>query len=303
MVDVVAELGHLNQLAEQDANKRFDRLYRCETKRSAGNRQRTDSRKSGSSNPRSGWTNNEDMDDAKVIQLSEELRQGVPTPTRAAGLHSQRNGKFRPLGIPASRDKIVQAGVTFILEAFYEPIFRKCSHGFRPEHSTITAIRQVWSAYKAGAKWIIEGDITDCFGSIPHGVILNCLRKRIKDERFIDLIRKMLQAGVMEAGNFSPPIRVHRKVGSPVPSWPTSYCMSWTPGWKTMGVNPPVKLRQKRMPAATRNTCATLSHREYPTLSGRQTPIPKNATPEELRRNFGRNCDYAVCSRAACHAK
>lgn len=94
--------------------------------------------------------------------------------------------------------------MALILEALYEPLFRKSSHGFRPQRSTITALRQVSNGYKAGAKWILEGDITDCFGSIPHGVVLNCLRKRIKDERFIDLIRKMLQAGVMEAGNFSP---------------------------------------------------------------------------------------------------
>ena len=206
MMDGVAELGHLRKLAEQDANKRFDRLYQLvrqsgllviARERIAGNR--------GAQTPGVDGQTMKDVDDAKVIRLSEELRQGVyqPQPVRRVYI-PKRNGKLRPLGIPTSRDKIVQAGVALILEALYEPLFRKCSHGFRPEHSTITALRQVWSGYKAGAKWIIEGDITDCFGRIPQGVILNCLRKRIKDERFINLIRKMLQAGVMETGNFSP---------------------------------------------------------------------------------------------------
>jgi RNA-directed DNA polymerase len=206
MMDVVAELGHLKKLAEQNASKRFTRLYRLlrqdgllalARERIAGNK--------GAQTPGVDGKKMADMDHEQVIRLSEELFNGSykPQPVRRVYI-PKRNGKLRPLGIPASRDKIVQAGVASILEAIYEPIFRKCSHGFRKEHSTITAIRQVASAYRSGAKWIIEGDITDCFGSLPHQVILNCLRKRIKDERFIDLIRKMLQAGVMEAGNFSP---------------------------------------------------------------------------------------------------
>ncbi len=206
MLDVVAELEHLKKLAEQDANKRFTRLYRLlrqggllaiARERIAGNR--------GAQTPGVDGQKMADMDNEKIVQLSQELRTGMyqPQPVRRVYI-PKHNGKLRPLGIPTSRDKIIQAGVALILEAIYEPVFRKCSHGFRKQHSTITSIRQVSSAYRAGAKWIIEGDITDCFGNIPHGVILNCLRKRIQDERFIDLIRKMLQAGVMEAGSFAP---------------------------------------------------------------------------------------------------
>ncbi len=69
------------------------------------------------------------------------------------------------------------------------------AHGFRPGRSTITALRDVSTTYRAGVTWIIEGDITDCFGSLPHGVILNCLRKRIRDERFVDLIRVLNRGG------------------------------------------------------------------------------------------------------------
>jgi len=89
------------------------------------------------------------------------------------------------------------------LEAIYEPIFRNSSYGFRPKRSTIHALRHMANAYRAGATWIIEGDLVKCFDIIPHRVILNCLRKRIKDERFIDLIRRMLQAGVMEENTYT----------------------------------------------------------------------------------------------------
>jgi retron-type reverse transcriptase len=98
----------------------------------------------------------------------------------------------------------VPAAVAQVLAAIDEPIFRDCSYGFRPQRNTIQARRHVAQAYQAGATWLIEGDLVKCFDSIPHGGILNGLRKRIKDERFIDLVRQRLKAGVMAEGHFLP---------------------------------------------------------------------------------------------------
>lgn len=111
------------------------------------------------------------------------------------------NGKMRKLGIPCVRDKIVQEVIRMILEAIYDspsaPYFHDTSHGFRPNHSCHTALREYrgkWSAIN----WIIEGDISACFDEIEHGILVPILRKKIQDERFLNLIWKLLKAGYMD---------------------------------------------------------------------------------------------------------
>jgi retron-type reverse transcriptase len=73
----------------------------------------------------------------------------------------KHNGKLRPLGIPSFRDKLLQEVVRMILEAIYEPTFHKHSHGFRPQKSCHTALRQISSDF-TGVAWFIEGDIKGC---------------------------------------------------------------------------------------------------------------------------------------------
>ncbi len=290
MTDVVAELGHLKKLAEQDANKRFSRLYRLleqggllaiAKERIAGNK--------GAQTPGVDGQTMADVGNEQIVQLSEELRTRTyqPKPVRRAYI-PKRNGKLRPLGIPTSRDKIVQAGVALILETLYEPLFCKCSHGFRAGHSTITALKQVWNAYYAGAKWIIEGDITDCFGSIPHGVILNCLRKRIKDERFIDLIRKMLQAGAMEAGSLIPSYSGTPQGGVASPILANIVLHELDVWLETqMGVNPPPQtageIKARKNPEYIHLGSRIARIREY--LDGKY-PMPGKYTPEGLRQEL-----------------
>ena len=84
-----------------------------------------------------------------------------------------------------------------VLEAIYEEQFSTCSHGFRPQRSCHTALEQITKAF-CGTKWYIEGDIKGFFDNINHDVMIKILEKRIKDSRFIRLIRKFLNAGYIE---------------------------------------------------------------------------------------------------------
>ena len=108
---------------------------------------------------------------------------------------------MRPLGIPSFEDKLLQEVIRMILEAIYEGQFEDSSHGFRPKRSCHTAIRQISKSF-CGTKWYIEGDIKGFFDNINHDVLINILKERIEDERFIRLIRKFLNAGYIEEWTF-----------------------------------------------------------------------------------------------------
>ena len=109
----------------------------------------------------------------------------------------KKNGKLRPLGLPSWSDKLVGEVVRLLLEAIYEPCFSSGSHGFRKGrgcHTALRDIRETWT----GTVWFIEGDISDCFGSFDHEVLLGLMAEKIHDQRFLRLIRHMLKAGYLE---------------------------------------------------------------------------------------------------------
>lgn len=133
-----------------------------------------------------------------INQIIEELKDETyqPKPVRRTHI-PKKDGKKRPLGIPTFKDRLIQEATRMILEAIYEPNFSDLSHGFRPNRSCHTALEQIRYPF-TGAKWFIEGDIKSYFDSINHQVLIDILRKRIKDEKMIRLIWKFLRAGFME---------------------------------------------------------------------------------------------------------
>jgi group II intron reverse transcriptase/maturase len=109
----------------------------------------------------------------------------------------KKNGKKRPLGLPSWSDKLVGEVIRLLLEAYYEPQFSDHSYGFRPGRGCHTALSKVADTW-TGTTWFIEGDISDCFGSLDHEVMVRILAEKIRDNRFLRLIRNMLQAGYLE---------------------------------------------------------------------------------------------------------
>lgn len=111
------------------------------------------------------------------------------------------SGTTRPLGIPSWSDKLLQEVMRLILDAFYEPHFDQRSHGFRPGrgcHTALSEVQRIWT----GTRWFIEGDIAQYYDSIDHDILLTHLRKRIHDNRFLELVRRLLQAGYLEDWQF-----------------------------------------------------------------------------------------------------
>lgn len=133
----------------------------------------------------------------KIDRIIAQMRREAYrwTPARRTYIPKAHGGK-RPLGIPTWSDKLVQEVVRLILEAHYEPRFRVSSHGFRPNRGCHTALEDI--THWAGTKWFIEGDIKGCFDNIDHTVLLSILAETIHDNRFLRLIRHMLQAGYLE---------------------------------------------------------------------------------------------------------
>lgn len=109
----------------------------------------------------------------------------------------KKNGRLRPLGLPSWSDKLVGEVVRLLLEAIYEPQFSRWSHGFRRNRGCHTALRDIQNTW-TGTTWFIEGDISDCFGSIDHEILLGILAEKIHDQRFLRLIRNMVKAGYLE---------------------------------------------------------------------------------------------------------
>lgn len=131
-------------------------------------------------------------------KTSERLLNGFFrfTPARRLMIPKLNKSGFRPLTISNLRDKIVQQAMKMILEQIYEPVFLDTSHGFRPSrgcHSALESIRMNWT----GISWFLEFEVEKCYDTMDRHHLVSILKEKIDDQRFIDLIFKLFNAGII----------------------------------------------------------------------------------------------------------
>jgi retron-type reverse transcriptase len=139
----------------------------------------------------------------------------------------KKNGKLRPLGLPSWSDKLVGEVVRLLLEACYEPMFSDHSHGFRKGRGCHTALRKVQETW-TGTVWFIEGDISDCFGSTDHEILMKILGEKIRDNGFSGWYVTCSRPGTWKTGNTTNRSAAPRKAVWYRPCSVTSTCTSST---------------------------------------------------------------------------
>jgi len=144
--------------------------------------------------------------DENLKDLVERLKKKSYKPQPSLRVYiSKGGGKFRPLGMAAYEDKLVQSALSRILMAVYEPKFTDSMYGFRPNRGQHDALREVTRLIEKGkTSYVVDADIKSYFNSLEHDKIIELVRFRLADPNILWLIKKMLKAGVVEDGKWQP---------------------------------------------------------------------------------------------------
>lgn len=135
-------------------------------------------------------------------KIKEELLSGTyePRPVERVEIPKPDGKGTRMLGIPVVLDRLIQQAILQVLTPIYDPTFSENSHGFRPGRSTHDAILKSREYVNEGYTWVVDMDLEKFFDRVNHDVLMSRIARRIKDKRLLLLIRRYLQADMMEGG-------------------------------------------------------------------------------------------------------
>ena len=194
----------LGYAAKKSKKRRFhalyDKVYRWDVLKEAW--QRVKARKGAAGVDYQTLADIEKMGVEKFLtECQQALQRGSyrPMPVRRQYI-PKKDGKMRPLGIPVIRDRVIQMAVKLVIEPIFEADFKECSFGFRPKRSPRQALDRVRKACNRKGNWVCDVDIQAYFDNINQEKLMKLVEMRISDKKVLKLIRKWLEAGVMEKG-------------------------------------------------------------------------------------------------------